>query len=206
VKKVLIVGSEGSIGRRYKAVVTHCDALYIPCDKRNNTTHNIESDFDMAIVASPTDMHAYHVTRLLKKQKPILCEKPLGADMYDVRQILGEPGAKDLVYVVDNWSWMIGSSETNNRIIYKNFFTGSENIAYNLAQPIYLSSTSRFKFNLNYPYFEAIVNDKVYTTHDVDRSYVKMIHHWLRSGKTSFDHNKSYAMQEALIQYMDGNV
>ncbi len=58
---------------------------------------------DAYVVAVPTALHAEYLFRLLRKNKPIFCEKPLTNDLAAARQIVAEAG--DRVFVMDKWRY-----------------------------------------------------------------------------------------------------
>ncbi len=56
------------------------------------------ADVDAVVIASPDPMHAEQVLACLQAGKPVLCEKPLAADLAGSRQVLeGEAAAADRI-------------------------------------------------------------------------------------------------------------
>lgn len=211
-KKIMLIGSEGSIGRRYHGILRHLGVEVFTYDTKVGGSQFLE-DYTMGacdgfIIASPTDTHVGWCYDLLRFKKPILCEKPVGVSVDQVRELYITDGALEHIYVVDNWVHMLGGDvSTNHYIEYANFHTGNEKVEWNLAQPIFLTKDGSLTINLCQAFFGVNVFDKKksYNTRDIDLSYVDMIVAWLQTGKTTWDLLCGMKMQEAIAAWKENN-
>lgn len=200
-KRVLLVGSSGAIGRRYKAILNYLNVDVLECDPESGTGDNIFNKTDGVLVASPTTTHRSILEYVLKHDVPVLCEKPLCASLEECYHAIHLPNAKRRLYMVDNWVHMLGGFRKNYVIKYRNWYMGKESFAFNMAQPIYLTSLGKLQVNKNYPMFEAHVDDKIYTAYEIEKSYVEMIEKWISTGKSHFGVTEAVEMQSCLDEY-----
>ncbi|MCB1198524.1 MAG: Gfo/Idh/MocA family oxidoreductase, partial [Deltaproteobacteria bacterium] len=165
---ILLVGSEGSIGKRYQAVIRHL-GLALFC-KDLDVEDAIEmSKIDRIIIATPTPTHKELILIYAKEKKPLLCEKPMMLSM-DYTEIENIPN----LYMVCNYKYVI---PTGAKIFYNYFHAGNEDFASNFAQPLYIDPEASIAqtspiFDLQYTFHGE--HHKV-TTEMLQQSYVKMI-------------------------------
>lgn len=199
-KKILLIGSEGSIGKRYKAILTYFGRTVLEFDE-NSPKEILDEPCDGIIIASPTITHFEYMLKLKYKDVPILCEKPMCATIQEAETIDHEMYTQ--VFVVDNWVHMIGNDKFNNCLEYNNYHTGNEKLSWNLAQPILLTRNGSLKLNLDAPFFSVFdfISSNGYAANHVDLSYVRMLHKWLVSSYTHFGTNDGRFMQRAIEEW-----
>lgn len=61
---------------------------------------------DGYVIASPTRSHVEHIRELLKRERPIFCEKPIGMRAAELEELPAL--ANDLVYSMDKWRYHEG--------------------------------------------------------------------------------------------------
>lgn len=81
----LIIGSEGSMGKRYQAILDHLGHSWMGLDEKDTNIWDVfppeyYHEATSFIIATPTDTHAEIILDLLPYRKPILCEKPITKD------------------------------------------------------------------------------------------------------------------------------
>lgn len=185
--KVLVIGSKGSMGARYCAILRHMKEDLVEADIDNPKWY--ELDFDRAIVATPTESHLGVCTLLARMRKPFLCEKPIDKNSTFV-SILAEDckrwGAD--ARMVSNWIYAINRSlsrvgeaavKDEMEIEYNYYHSGSDGFFWDAIQPIYLAG--RFKYNRTSPIFDCKVNGNPVTLDDFSHSYPMMVSDWLYS-------------------------
>jgi hypothetical protein len=150
-KRVCIIGSEGKIATRYKAILKSLGQEFCCYDTKLECGDDPKGpwylDFDASIIASPTDTHTAWLRALTERGcKRILCEKPLHFDIAECESV------KDLnFWVVNNYAHLLDSitSWIRNKepltikkkigIVYKYFNTGSDGVWFDLCQLCYLT-------------------------------------------------------------------
>lgn len=201
IKTVLLVGALGSIGQRYKAILE-----WLGCDV---TPYDIGYDanvlaklYDGIIIASPTTTHFNYINLFKNNMTPILVEKPMCATVAEAAEISKDQSVALYVHVVDNWAYILNdlSGYGKHTLVYKNYYTGKEKLAFNLAQPAYFTRGGMLKLELNEPMFTLHDIDKpaTYNTADVDYSYIKMLSVWVKTGETSMNVLQGLVMQQSL--------
>lgn len=202
-KKIMLIGSEGSIGRRYKAVLKYLgvDVKCYDIKPGVDVESCVNDDCDGFIVAAPTSSHVSWCRNLLIYEKPILCEKPLGVNVLEVEELSKYAGANEFISVVDNWVHMLQvKGKTNLDLKYRNFHTGNEKLSWNLAQPIYLTKDGNLELFLDFPHLiiSNVTKEKSYDAADVEHSYIQMIQYWLTYKTTTWKVSHALEMQLAL--------
>ena len=83
---ILLVGANGSMGKRYQAILKSLGERFFPFDL---DTIDIPPDscFKAVIIASPTDMHSYHIKKF-GHLGPVLCEKPVCKSLTELEDTL----------------------------------------------------------------------------------------------------------------------
>jgi hypothetical protein len=175
---ILLLGSDGSIGKRYTAVLKDLDIPYIGWDKATATNYWQDLSFDKAIVATPTDTHFDICNKLIDLQKPFLCEKPLSKNQNECDHLVrraktyGVKGA-----VVCNYKFVCPEEKIRS-IEYDSYYTGGDGFAWDLCQIIYLAFQNNARLHLRNksPVWSMRINDEAVSLRDVHWSYVDMLH------------------------------
>lgn len=196
--RVLVVGSKGSMGRRYVAILRYLKEEVLEADLGDLWW---EWAFDRVIIATPTDRHWVDLDAAITRGKPILCEKPISKDPKAI-QILADM-AKHYgvdVRMCSNWKYAINLALTRAQKIavegemeieYKYFRSGGDGFFWDMIQPIFLAG--RLIYNNHRPAFKASVNGIELNQGHFEESYVIMISEWLYGDKS-----KLWSLEDAL--------
>lgn len=78
--KALVVGSNGSIGRRHAEHLVALGVEVVCCDLGDTPSYPV----DFAVIASPTSTHPQWIAEMNRMGIPFLCEKPVGGSSHDI--------------------------------------------------------------------------------------------------------------------------
>lgn len=143
--KVLLIGGNGSIGRRYRAVLK---ALKV--DYRIHEINDMFSTEDCThiIVASPTETHLHMAMLSAPSNLPILIEKPLSKSLKECELLMNYFDAMEnvSVFVVNNYSFALlpinnytFCLHAQGTISYDFFNTGKDGLLWDVCQLIYFA-------------------------------------------------------------------
>lgn len=181
---VLIIGSEGSMGKRYQAIFKF---LGIKFD-----TYDMEMNFDKKtidkkivhnnkiLITSPTETHfewVSHITKLVKNKR-ILCEKPLSKDIGETEKMLESNLKMVLQYKYmpfDKYEYELGGGSK-----YDYFRSGKDGLAWDCLQIIGLSEDMAFLSNKS-PIWNCKINGKKLNFSHMDFAYIEMLRSFLVS-------------------------
>ena len=182
--KVLLLGSEGNMGKRYKAIL---DYLRIPFScydiKLFGLLEEAAEGCDRAIIATPTNFHAESILDVLcvLPGKPILCEKPIDKNITVLKDLLERcaEAKSDLrmvfqyrkVYKDDG---MIGPSH------YDYFRHGDDSLLWDCIQIVGLARGT-VKLSESSPVWSCAINGQMLKLNMMDWAYVEYISDWLKS-------------------------
>lgn len=176
---VCIVGINGNMARRYKAI---CLWLGLPVTGYDvGASHRLKEqaigDATHIIVATPTDTH-YDVLSEIKllnietSSKSILCEKPVSKLRSQVKNLLEWfPN----FFMVNNYVYMDRSpKENSDNTWYSYFKTGDDGLLWDCIQVIHLAK-GVFELETLSPTWLCQINGQIIKRVSVDSSYVEMI-------------------------------
>ena len=177
---ILIVGSEGSMGRRYQAILRH---LGIPfrksdIDTPSKTFQRYCKEAEGIIVATPTDTHFDLVVSMAGLKVPILCEKPLSRNKNQldlIRKLVEKHGLN--LTMTAQYS-MFDDKRTKGDTVYNYFRTGNDGLYWDCIQPIGLARGLVFVDNTS-PIWTCRLNGKDLRLGDMDQAYVDFVDQWL---------------------------
>jgi len=199
--KVLVIGSKGSMGKRYCAILKYLNVEFEPIDILEQPwDYSDIRDCDRAIVCTPTETH-FDICRALSID--YLCEKPVSKKPEMIKRLIQLAGDKNIdARMVCNW-YYIGYMYTNlnNEIEYSNYNTGKDGINWDCIQLHYLSNTKAIVSN-DTPFFKCKVNgnnNPVYLG-DIEHSYITMIKAWLRDPKDLWSLEDALKATEKVIK------
>lgn len=215
--KVLVLGSKGSMGRRYCAILEYLGIHYFGIDKEDEKyDYNIENGiydkhkFTHAIIATPTEYHGQTLRDFCLNIPHVLCEKPVSKQSSMIEWM------RDYhphVNMVCNWKYAIGNPKPGTHDIrYSNYNTGKDGLGWDCIQLIYLARN--IKISTETPFFECMTVDpecnceKLITLSNIENSYIQMIEHWLGlNGKENdlWDLNDALKATEKVLEWNKKN-
>lgn len=179
--KVLVIGSAGSTGQRYCAILRFLHHIVEEYDINDSTFRLPKAD--AVIIASPTECHYVHIIQALSQGGPVLCEKPLVKSL-DELFMLQDARHIDRLAMVCNWAylpWPTVLKPESHHITYNYYNPGPRKykIYQNMAQALLLDK-GRPILNLESPILNLSVDGRPYTCRDIEMSYVRMLDEWLK--------------------------
>ena len=187
--KVLVIGSKGSMGKRYCAILKYLGVEYVGVDIGPNSKMDY-TQFTHAIIATPTEVHRDNLQWFYTYKngpKSILCEKPLMKSVRDIETAIDwEALHGGKTNMVCNWKYALPDRK-DLEVRYSNYNTGKDGTGWDCIQLIYLvdklkisTDTPFFKCDYHFPHdtIDSLVVGKV-TLGDIENSYITMLRHWL---------------------------
>lgn len=175
-KKVYIIGYEGNMARRYRAVLDYLCVDY--CGEDITGKVGKIEDCDGILIASPTNCHLWHLDQFIKHKKPILCEKPISKEIFSLP--IDAP-----ITMVNQYAftgpWPGGFT------YYNNWNTGKDGLAWDCINIIGLAEGDVLVEN-NSPVWKCTINGKELALGDIDIAYIKMVDSWLKRPESNIDY------------------
>lgn len=197
---ILILGSNGSMGQRYKSILRFLHRPYVGLDVgyTDEAFKSAAMRAEGVIIATPTDTHAKLIRDLLPFKKPILCEKPVTKDIVELKSLIqdirlsGTSFRMMLQYELLCDDFRIGPSR------YNYFKHGNDGLYWDCIQIIGLSR-STIQIEESSPIWRCMINGKALKIGDMDSAYVGYVQLWLRCPDQSLDkilefHEKTHDM------------
>lgn len=202
-QKVLIIGSEGSMGKRYQAIFNYINQenyqYEVTCFDTKFT--NIYPDYDnynYIIIASPTITHQYFLHVLANYKRPILCEKPVIKDLNKLDNYLSSSMDLQMMFqyafLAPNKLYKFTENhfhfETNHNCQifskYDYFKTSntSDSLIWDCIQIIalHLGNINNISIKNTSPVWDCMINDHKINLSQMDQAYIEAVSYWL-SGK-----------------------
>ena len=169
----LLIGSEGSMGRRYQAILNHLNEPFEGIDINKFSKRDIK-DFDRYIIATPTPTHYKWFFELDDLKKPMLIEKPFSKSLEEVTSMVNGRAPVSIMmqyrYLLDPTS--IGPSW------FDYYHHGKDGLIWDCFQIISLSQTTPDLAETS-PVWSCAINGKRLNIADMDLAYVRAIKDFL---------------------------
>ena len=185
--KVLVIGSEGSMGRRYCAILNYLGIDVLKMDMDNTHMVGLYKAADKVIIATPTVTHVAYARVI---NKPLLIEKPVSKLDVQIEDLI-KSGAQ--AHMVSNWRYTIenGAWDTGKCSVYLDYYNhGKDEHVWDAIQLIMLDSKARLATES--PLFKCSINGLMIGLGQIELSYIRMIKDWLGDCKYL------WTMQDAL--------
>jgi hypothetical protein len=177
---ILILGSEGSMGKRYQAILSALDQPYECVDKKHTKDDILEKAWDSSgyIIATPTSTHGELITALTQFEKPILCEKPVTTNLAELDDILGHlDQVKARFQMVYQYQYLV-DPETTGDTVYDYFRHGSDGLIWDCLQIIGLAK-GNVELSDSSPIWTCTINGSKLNLSDMDTAYVSQVQDWI---------------------------
>lgn len=190
---ILLLGSEGSMGKRYQAIFNYLKLEYLPIDEKINSFNEMIDAFqkcDRVLIATPTNSHISIIKMLLVHDniRDILCEKPIAKSSKQVAEILNLFRFRSCKFnMVFQYGEILANNGNPNQFTsYDYFRTGNDGLYWDCLQIIALAS-GPIKLNNKSPYWKCEINDQDLDIASMDHAYLKFIKRWV-IGNIEQDH------------------
>lgn len=201
---VLIVGSEGSMGKRYQAILKHLGKEFHCRDIGRNTIPDkrISYDIDEIIIATPTDTHIEVIRHYLEYKKPILCEKPISKNMEQLKQIVKEIKEENISFQMMFQYKGLVPRLAIGKTYYDYFRHGNDGLAWDCLQIIGLAK-DQITLREESPLWDCQINGHRLHLEFMDNAYVVAVESWLKGqpqdlGEILAVHEKTEAFHQSL--------
>lgn len=133
---IALIGGDGSIGRRYQAVLNFLQQPYRVIEK-GDAKEGLDG-CQKALICTPTEEHMNWAWECCYRKIPFLCEKPFGKSTTSART-LKERGAEG--YVVNNWAFVARNFDNQlpTSLSYNFYNTGKDGLIWDVSQLILLA-------------------------------------------------------------------
>lgn len=202
--KVLIVGAEGSMGKRYQAIFNHLGVSTICVDKHTPSKEILEgAEKSQGIVlATPTDLHTNCLDVLSKFQLPILCEKPLTKDLEELKFIRDEIVKKRKINLTMTMQYEMLTQAGARGVSWYNYFRhGSDGLGWDCLQIIGLAKSS-FVLEEKSPIWKCGINGQTLSLSDMDLAYLLFVQRWL--SQPGDDISRLFDIHLKVMEFNDG--
>lgn len=177
----LIIGSEGSMGKRYQAILKHLGEPFWCVDIANSASTISEKMLaaKRTILCTPTDNHFSYLEKLIPLGRPILCEKPISKSLREMDKILD----LTLKYNTDfsmtfQYSELVPPEQAPGKSHYHYFRSGADGLFWDCLQIIALAKGD-VEISNNSPVWKCMINDLSLKLSDMDTAYVNFTRKWL---------------------------
>lgn len=172
--RIAIIGSEGSMGKRYQAILRDLNVSVDLFDIHNWGQITETVGIEGIIIASPTHCHFENIREVARLNIPILCEKPIAQTMFDLNNILELNLNLTMVNQYDFIEGVHGVGPS----YYDYFHTGKDGLQWDCINIIGLANDEIY-INDQSPTWQCQINGKKLTLEDVYNSYISMVKAWL---------------------------
>lgn len=198
-KRVLLIGAKGSMGRRYIAILKSLGRDIIPIDIEDDSRSIAQraQDANGIIIASPTQFHVEHVRLLANHGIPIMCEKPLAKNMGDVDEILSLIQKKNLHFrmVMQYRHLCVKETYVSPRSFYDYYNTGKDGLIWDCIQVIGLSRGGIALDNRS-PTWQCKINEHILSLSSMDFAYIQEVKEFLSQEVTPFRCKELFRIHE----------
>lgn len=202
---IMIIGSEGSMGARYKAILSYLGKSYIAIDVNN--INNVEDQLQFTtevILCTPTDTHFKWLEYLIPTGKKILCEKPITKSLIELGCINDLClKYKNPITMVMQYQYLV-SKKSKGTSFYDYFRTGKDGLYWDCFQIIVLSKDILMLCNSS-PIWTCMINGKNLKFQDMDGAYISFITDWLSNTHTKYSMDTYYQMHKKVHDAINSN-
>jgi hypothetical protein len=179
--KVLIVGSEGSMGKRYQAILKSLEVPFLTADVHHSVEQiiNLVKECSAIIIATPTNTHLHYLRLFSSLGKPILCEKPLSKDVSELLEIQNIVREKDVNLTMVMQYKMLIDPDGTGPSYYDYFRHGNDGLAWDCIQILSLAK-GKVSLKEDSPIWHCMINGKKLNLSDMDKAYIDFIRFWLK--------------------------
>lgn len=195
----LIIGANGSMGTRYRAIFDWLDVPYWAVDRETSldTIKTRAQAADRILLCTPTITHYDLLKHLIPLERPILCEKPIVKDLDDLNEILTMARRlKTPFNMVMQYEELLNDDglESDEESVYDYFRHGNDGLVWDCLQIIALANGD-INIDEKSPIWTCQINGQKLDLAKMDQAYVSHVRRWL-SGGLSQDINWLFEIHE----------
>lgn len=178
---ITLIGSNGSMGKRYQAILNFLKMPFTPCDIETSKKEIERSAQESSgvIIATPTHTHAEYLRQLLPWNSKILCEKPITKDVAELEDLDSFCNRHGYDFQMVLQYRMFRVEQTRGDSYYNYFRTGNDGLIWDCLQIIGLAHDKPIIENTS-PVWECKINGTRLNFSRMDYAYVLMVEEWLK--------------------------
>lgn len=177
----LLIGGNGSIGRRYQAILRYLNKPVLVWDQEDVALP--EQPFARAIVCSPTSTHYEYCKLLIAAKKPFLCEKPLSKFVNECEDLVRRARRDQVIgRVVNNYEYVLRDVPRGN-MFFDYYNTGKDGVFWDCCQLIYMDPNVEIRTTS--PRWHLNRGGRWIRYKELENSYIQMIKHFV-NGKYDY--------------------
>jgi len=217
---ILIMGANGSQGRRYKAILNQLNKQFLCFDSADykhkgcavcNNHYDIQNQFfhylikteakiSGVIICTPTSEHLDCIKLCLRNglKVPILCEKPISKDIVQLKDVLKECEISDVKVGMVYQYYHLVKSKAKEESHYDYFNHGKDGLIWDCLQ-IIGNARSTVCLKEESPIWDCKINGEALHIEDMDGAYFDEIALWLNGH--SMSHSKIIDIHQKVEDY-----
>lgn len=204
--RIAVIGSEGSMGRRYSRLLPLMGVEPVKIDVALNDSPDLSAaDVVGAIIATPTACHLEMVEKCCDLGIHFLCEKPVVTSSQGTEEAERmEREANVVGYVVSNWAYTRDKSgdtvweKKSHSVTYNNVRHGQDGLFWDCCQLIYLARDHSPTLLETAPFLDAEIDGQRIDVDDIELSYALMLRDWTRIFYGIHHRTKLWTMKDAV--------
>lgn len=179
---ILLVGADGNMGARYKAILRFLGKEFRGVDKNNSDDAIMRAAHasDGILIATPTATHTQLIRKFMHLKKPLMCEKPITKDMKEFRALMAELQERKTPFRMVNQYRMLAGASRMGRSFYDYFKHGSDGIYWDCLQIIGLAR-GEIRIAEDSPIWRCMINGKAITLSHMDAAYIAYLQEWFKT-------------------------
>lgn len=182
---ILILGSDGSMGKRYQAILNFLkkpffcrDIKLVDAPQYDVPFSKLKEIISGIIIATPTETHADLIRDFLPFKKPILCEKPILKDLTELRSLFKEIESSKIRFHMMYQYKSLVPKYSEGESVYDYFRHGSDGLLWDCLQIIGLAK-GKIKLRERSPIWECKINGHRIPFQFMDRAYIIAVESWI---------------------------
>lgn len=188
---IVLIGANGSMGKRYQAILRYLGQEFRGFDLGEDTDAIADAERVSAgvIIASPTETHEDYLRALSDIPAPILCEKPITKNLHGLCHIL----KRTMPLRMMNQYAILDDPDSAGLTLYNFYHHGSDTIQWDCMLLIGLARGSVALYDHS-PIWTCTLNGRALSLDEVGRAYVSYVDRWLQHPDQ--DREEIYRMHE----------
>lgn len=184
---ILIVGSEGSMGKRYQAILRYLEQPFLCEDIEDSVSiEEIEENVSGIIIATPTETHTELIREFLPFKKPILCEKPITKNLNELRELRKEIQDAGIRFqMMFQYKHLINPHLPPGESYYDYFRHGNDGLVWDCLQIVGLAK-GELKLKEESPVWRCRINGHHLSSEFMDAAYVYSVNDWIHGLECDF--------------------
>ncbi len=188
-KRPLIMGCRGGMGQRYSAILRHLGIEFLGIDVGDPMPP--KSQFDGAIIVTPTLNHIAHVRRVAELGVPILVEKPIDTNTPEVLDLVWDCEQEGVpLRMVNQYEFLATKPRPPGESHYDFFRHGNDGLAWDCINIVGLAAGD-VSLKETSPVWTCVINGQDINILDMDHAYISMIRSWVGGAHENYDYIRS---------------